>query len=337
MTGSMEQILEYKKALSQIDEGKNEDYGAGVDILERLEKITATKDLLLKTKIGIVVNRLSKHKHQELAHVAARVVKSWKQQTLAQPSSSPGGLSGASSPQSLSRIMSISSTASVSSVSGDKGSLTVITSALTVATDAQTIISSQPGLISPSSCPNYEEGHGMFRVGETKDDVRNKVQRGLFDALTVNAPSGGEKIEVGQAELAVRLENAMLQKYKGTAKEYRDHYRALSANLKDKANPDLTRNLYLGFLQPEAVIHMKITELASSELQKQRKQERKDAIDATRSDWDEEKAAKTQGGMFKCGKCKQSKTRHYQMQTRSADEPMTVFITCLVCGNKWRS
>jgi hypothetical protein len=27
---------------------------------------------------------------------------------------------------------------------------------------------------------------------------------------------------------------------------------------------------------------------------------------------------------FKCGKCGQSKTRYYQMQTRSADEPMTV-------------
>jgi len=27
---------------------------------------------------------------------------------------------------------------------------------------------------------------------------------------------------------------------------------------------------------------------------------------------------------FKCGKCGQSKARYYQMQTRSADEPMTV-------------
>ncbi len=41
-------------------------------------------------------------------------------------------------------------------------------------------------------------------------------------------------------------------------------------------------------------------------------------------------------GLFKCGKCKQSKTRYYQMQTRSADEPMTTFITCAVCGNKWK-
>jgi transcription elongation factor S-II len=39
---------------------------------------------------------------------------------------------------------------------------------------------------------------------------------------------------------------------------------------------------------------------------------------------------------FKCYKCKQRKCTYYQLQTRSADEPMTTFITCLNCGNKWK-
>lgn len=42
-------------------------------------------------------------------------------------------------------------------------------------------------------------------------------------------------------------------------------------------------------------------------------------------------------GMFKCGKCKSDKTTYYQLQTRSADEPMTSFHTCLKCGNKWKT
>lgn len=41
-------------------------------------------------------------------------------------------------------------------------------------------------------------------------------------------------------------------------------------------------------------------------------------------------------GMFQCGKCKSKKTRYYQMQTRSADEPMTTFVTCVNCSNRWK-
>lgn len=40
--------------------------------------------------------------------------------------------------------------------------------------------------------------------------------------------------------------------------------------------------------------------------------------------------------LFKCGKCKQSKCTYFQLQTRSSDEPMTTFITCIVCGNHWK-
>ena len=41
-------------------------------------------------------------------------------------------------------------------------------------------------------------------------------------------------------------------------------------------------------------------------------------------------------GLFKCGKCKLTKTTYYQMQTRSADEPMTTYVTCKNCGHKWK-
>ena len=39
---------------------------------------------------------------------------------------------------------------------------------------------------------------------------------------------------------------------------------------------------------------------------------------------------------FKCYKCKLRKCTYYQMQTRSADEPMTTFVTCLNCGANWK-
>lgn len=39
---------------------------------------------------------------------------------------------------------------------------------------------------------------------------------------------------------------------------------------------------------------------------------------------------------FTCRKCKSKDCSYYQMQTRSADEPMTTFITCENCGNRWK-
>lgn len=39
---------------------------------------------------------------------------------------------------------------------------------------------------------------------------------------------------------------------------------------------------------------------------------------------------------FRCGKCGQRRCSYYQMQTRSADEPMTTFVTCLNCNNRWK-
>ena len=42
-------------------------------------------------------------------------------------------------------------------------------------------------------------------------------------------------------------------------------------------------------------------------------------------------------GIFKCRnkKCGSLRTWSYQLQTRSADEPMTNFITCSECGKRW--
>lgn len=39
---------------------------------------------------------------------------------------------------------------------------------------------------------------------------------------------------------------------------------------------------------------------------------------------------------FKCRKCKSTKCSYYGLQTRSSDEPMTIFVTCLDCSNRWK-
>jgi len=40
--------------------------------------------------------------------------------------------------------------------------------------------------------------------------------------------------------------------------------------------------------------------------------------------------------IYTCGKCKKNRCTFYELQTRSADEPLTTFVRCLNCGNRWK-
>ncbi len=41
-------------------------------------------------------------------------------------------------------------------------------------------------------------------------------------------------------------------------------------------------------------------------------------------------------GAYTCARCKSKKTVYTAVQIRSADEPMTLFVTCLKCGKNWK-
>lgn len=49
-----------------------------------------------------------------------------------------------------------------------------------------------------------------------------------------------------------------------------------------------------------------------------------------------EQQATAMTDIYTCGKCKKNRCSYYELQTRSADEPMTMFITCLHCGHRWK-
>jgi transcription elongation factor S-II len=52
---------------------------------------------------------------------------------------------------------------------------------------------------------------------------------------------------------------------------------------------------------------------------------------------DVEIGVEKQGGAYKCGGCGGTNTTNYRLVTRSADEPMIVFVTCKDCGKKWKA
>lgn len=77
---------------------------------------------------------------------------------------------------------------------------------------------------------------------------------------------------------------------------------------------------------------MSVEEMASEEAQARDRKLAEEALFKARG----ATSAQAETDMFKCGKCQGRKCTYFQMQTRSADEPMTTFVTCVNCGNHWK-
>lgn len=92
------------------------------------------------------------------------------------------------------------------------------------------------------------------------------------------------------------------------------------------------------------LVHLPATELASDDFKERQAAERQKAADEVNQSWERDnrkevmKAAGLQqtDGMFACSACGSKNTSNYLKQTRSADEPMTTFLTCHDCGHRWR-
>ena len=85
-----------------------------------------------------------------------------------------------------------------------------------------------------------------------------------------------------------------------------------------------------GVIPAEKLAVMTSEMMASDEVKKQREAFVKEGIDAAQ-------LATVQGtktDLLKCGKCGKKNCTYNQIQTRSADEPMTTFVLCNECGNR---
>ncbi|ROL41272.1 Transcription elongation factor A protein 2 [Anabarilius grahami] len=114
--------------------------------------------------------------------------------------------------------------------------------------------------------------------------------------------------------------------------KYKTRLRSRISNLKDQKNPDLRRNVLCGNISPDRIASMTAEEMASAELKEIRKALTKESI----REHQLSKVGGTETDMFICGKCRGKNCTYTQVQTRSADEPMTTFVLCNECGNRWK-
>lgn len=133
-------------------------------------------------------------------------------------------------------------------------------------------------------------------------------------------------------ELAEELEEAIYSEFKNTDMRYKNRVRSRVANLKDPKNPSLRNNFLSGAIHASRLAKMTAEEMANDEMKKIREKFIKEAIN-------DAQLATVQGTkteMLKCGKCKKKNCTYNQLQTRSSDEPMTTFVLCNECGNRWK-
>ncbi|KAM3614142.1 uncharacterized protein V6R79_010805 [Siganus canaliculatus] len=128
------------------------------------------------------------------------------------------------------------------------------------------------------------------------------------------------------------LQSHIYQEIKATDMKYKNRVRSRISNLKDPKNPGLRRNVLAGSIELSRIASMSAEEMASDELKQLRNVLTQEAIR-------EHQMAKTGGtttDLLQCGKCKKKNCTYNQVQTRSADEPMTTFVLCNECGNRWK-
>jgi transcription elongation factor S-II len=108
---------------------------------------------------------------------------------------------------------------------------------------------------------------------------------------------------------------------------YLDRLRSIYINLK---NPEFIVQLKSGDIKPENIAFMTHQEMNPSHwkelIEKKIKRDSNKYSNTMQATTD----------MFTCKKCKSKRCNHYELQTRSADEPATIFITCLDCGKNWK-
>jgi len=183
---------------------------------------------------------------------------------------------------------------------------------------------------SNGSKPSLSSKPKFFKQVMPTDEKRARI----VSVLLTSFQKGGELPDGTQdpEDVAARVEAALYERFGDTNTEYINASRSLAFNLRDKKNPDLRLNVLTGAVSAKRFANMTTAEMASDAMKQQREAFNKEGILEHQMSVNEG----TPTDMFRCGKCGKSNCTYTQLQTRSADEPMTTFVFCRSCGNRWK-
>jgi DNA-directed RNA polymerase subunit M/transcription elongation factor TFIIS len=173
---------------------------------------------------------------------------------------------------------------------------------------------------------------------------RNKAYNLLYKVFTETAIEFNYKLEDADIQkLALNLERGIfnysidISKQKSAESVWNPVFQKIYLNNLRKMYVNVNPNSYLGNktlihkILSKSVNEFDVCHYSSRELFPERWAELNPSEKVV-----PEQKEEIHDGMFRCGKCKTYKTTYTQLQTRSSDEPMSTFVVCLNCGNRWK-
>lgn len=278
----------------------NEPAANVIKLLEDLKRDSApTEEQLRTTKAGITVGRLRSNPNRDIARLAAEIVSKWKKNVDA---------------------------AKAAKDAKRKKETTVSPTPRSIASPA------------PPSSAYSKPYEGDIEKRHFKTDKVDTARTGnqtrdnsiglLYNGLAYRSTNSIEEV----VQRAAEVEAAAFRVFKGETQEYRMKLRSLFTSLKRKDNPKLRKSVLSGEIPVDKFVVMTDKELASDEQRAKDEELEKENMKKAQVPM----AEKSISDALKCSKCGQKKVSYSQAQTRSADEPMTTFCECTVCGNRWK-
>ncbi|KAL9312778.1 hypothetical protein ACSQ67_018230 [Phaseolus vulgaris] len=335
-----------------------------IDALEQLKKFPVNYKILVNTQVGKHLKVLTKHPRQTIRAFAVDLIEIWKGIIIKETSKNKNGgidskVESANGERSKSGKMqkspsvkiekgetvkaerhdrngtSKSGSESMKKVQNDvKNEKTDRAASVKVEKSAKEVkpVSGAKKISSSSATPPK-----LTTMIKSNDATRDKIRELLHEALAKVSGEADEDLvaivnDTDPIRVAVTVESVLFEKWGPSNGAQKVKYRSLMFNLKDSNNPDFRRKVLLGVVEPEQLINMSSAEMASE----QRKQENQKITEKALFECERGGQPKATTDQFKCGRCGQRKCTYYQMQTRSADEPMTTYVTCCVCNNRWK-
>ncbi|CAN0925981.1 Transcription elongation factor TFIIS [Linum grandiflorum] len=312
-----------------------------VDALKQLGNYPITYEILVSSQVGKRLRSLTKHPIEKIQCTASDLLESWKQLVVEETRKKKADKTSAEGAVRVEETVKVekmvkeergASHVKKVGIAPPKKRPETVKVEKTAKQEQDASFAKKPPQAAAAVAPPKHSS-----LVRCNDALRDKVRELLVEAMEkVSAEVDNNlKHEVESCDpirVAVSVETTMFEKLGKSNGAQKVKYRSIMFNLKDAKNPDLRRKVLLGQVNPEMLITMTPEEMASEQRQQENKQIKEKAL----FDCQVGGPPKATTDQFRCGRCGQRKCTYYQMQTRSADEPMTTYVTCVNCNKHWK-